>query len=121
MPDERTEFGYPRTNCACKVCKNNCRHMPGFLIPSDLERMIPHGVNPMQWAEDSLLASPGAIVVRNRELVRVPLWFLLPKRMVPAFTFSRSNARSMSCHRSAVPSSTAIRNEATYPSKVLSK
>jgi len=36
--------------------------MPGFLIPADLTRLIPAGVDPLQWAEVNLLASPGALV-----------------------------------------------------------
>lgn len=36
--------------------------MPGFLIPNDLGRMIPPDTNPFAWAEQNLLASPGALV-----------------------------------------------------------
>ena len=38
--------------------------MPGFLIPADLDRMIPAGVDPLAWAENNLLASPGALVAK---------------------------------------------------------
>lgn len=70
----RQEFGYERTSCACTVCVTNCRFMPGFLIPSDLERMIPAGVDPFQWAAANLLASPGALVADSRtgNLFRIP-------------------------------------------------
>jgi Fe-S-cluster containining protein len=40
--------------------------MPGCLIPSDLTRMIPVGVDPFQWAEKKLLASPGALVMNSK-------------------------------------------------------
>jgi hypothetical protein len=36
--------------------------MPGYLIPSDLARMIPAGADPLEWASKNLLASPGATV-----------------------------------------------------------
>lgn len=61
----RTEFGMERTDCACEVCINNCRHMPGFLIPSDLERIIPPYVDSFKWAESNLLASPGALLMNS--------------------------------------------------------
>lgn len=68
---ERTEFGFPRTKCACNVCRKNCRFMPGFLIPSDLERMVPEG-DPFAWAVENLLASPGALVLKGYETFRIP-------------------------------------------------
>src|SRR6266446_1724770 len=68
----RTEFGLERTTCACEVCKTNCRFMPGYLIPSDLDRMIPIGVDPLTWAEMNLLASPGALVMKNLQFFRIP-------------------------------------------------
>lgn len=58
----RTEFGAERSECACGKCVNNCRVMPGFLIPADLDRMIPAGADPFAWAGANLLASPGAMV-----------------------------------------------------------
>jgi hypothetical protein len=46
--------------------------MPGFLIPADLGRMIPLGVDPLTWAESNLLASPGALVARGTRVFRIP-------------------------------------------------
>jgi hypothetical protein len=71
---ERIEFGFTRTDCSCRTCRRNCMFMPGFLIPGDLERMIPVGADPLQWSETNLLASPGAVVrVREtKELARIP-------------------------------------------------
>jgi hypothetical protein len=68
----RTEFGFERTSCECRVCRRNCMYMPGFLIPADLERMIPVGSDPLKWAEDNLLASPGALVMKNGNTFRIP-------------------------------------------------
>jgi hypothetical protein len=68
----RTEFGLERTVCGCEVCKTNCRNMPGFLIPTDLARMIPAGIDPLTWAETNLLASPGALVMKGAQLFRIP-------------------------------------------------
>jgi hypothetical protein len=67
----RMEFGVQRSRCACRDCQLNCRHMPGFLIPADLERMVPAGTDPFAWAESNLLASPGAIVLKGSEMFRV--------------------------------------------------
>lgn len=68
----RTEFGFPRTSCDCEPCKKNCHFMPGFLIPSDLDRMIPKHVDPLKWSEYNLLASPGALVSKDGLLFRIP-------------------------------------------------
>lgn len=74
----RTEFGYERTSCACKNCTTNCRFMPGFLIPSDLERLVPKEFIEQEnifaicdWAESNLLASPGATAIRAGEIIRI--------------------------------------------------
>lgn len=68
----RTEFGVPRSVCQCEVCLDNCRHMPGYLVPSDLERMIPANADPYRWAETNLLASHGAIAMKDGEMFRIP-------------------------------------------------
>lgn len=69
----RTEFGVERgEGCSCRTCRRNCMFIPGFLIPSDLERMIPEGEDPFKWAELNLQASPGAIVMKNGETFRIP-------------------------------------------------
>lgn len=47
-----------RTTCACRTCALNCEHMPGALIPEDLERI--RGIVPD--LDEKLLASPGALV-----------------------------------------------------------
>jgi len=69
---ERTEFGATRSVCGCAACQTNCRHMPGYLIPADLDRMIPPDRDAFAWAEKNLLASPGALVLQNGELFRIP-------------------------------------------------
>lgn len=58
----RIELGFARTTCDCKKCSVFCEHMPGFLIPSDLERLIPDGEDPLVWAEEHLRASFGSLV-----------------------------------------------------------
>jgi hypothetical protein len=52
----RTEFGLQRTACGCERCSLFCRHMPGYLVPSDLERLIPPGEDPFAWAKIHLRA-----------------------------------------------------------------
>lgn len=81
MPD-RTEFGLRRSVCACSNCVLNCRFIPGFLIPSDLEgiaRATGGGNGDLTgWAMEHLLASPGAVVERHGVLFRIPT--LVPNR-----------------------------------------
>jgi hypothetical protein len=69
----RQEFGHDRSVCDCTVCVTNCQHMPGYLIPSDLERMMPSGQpdQVMKWAEKNLLASPGALAIYNGRPIRI--------------------------------------------------
>ena len=70
---ERSEFGATRTSCGCERCRINCRHMPGFLIPADLDRLVPlTAADPLKFAEQALLASPGALVMKDGELFRIP-------------------------------------------------
>jgi len=40
-------------------------------VPSDLGRMIPEGVDPFAWAETQLLASPGAVAMRDGKKFRI--------------------------------------------------
>lgn len=66
----RIEFGVERTSCGCEKCKAPCRVIPGYLLPSDLERLM--GDDPYQWAETHLRASPGALVSKDGESFRIP-------------------------------------------------
>src|SRR5665213_2208655 len=79
----RTEFGVFRTNCSCRTCLLNYQVMPGFLIPSDLDRIIPQGADPFLWAETNLLASPGATALKDGEIIQIPT-------LVPAIKEDRS-------------------------------
>jgi hypothetical protein len=45
--------------------------MPGFLIPADLDRLIPQGADPFTWAYRNLLASPGALVMKDGRTFRI--------------------------------------------------
>ncbi len=40
MSDRRTELGFERTVCDCGACKINCKFIPGFLLPSDIPRIV---------------------------------------------------------------------------------
>jgi Fe-S-cluster containining protein len=68
----RIEFGHQRTFCDCENCQLNCRTMPGYLIPADLRRMLPEEGEVFAWAEQNLLASPGALVEKNGNRFRIP-------------------------------------------------
>lgn len=77
----RTEFGSARTACSCANCSINCRFIPGYLIPADLERIAAHvgAENVMAFAAENLLASPGAIVgTTDGQRHRIPT--LVPAR-----------------------------------------
>jgi hypothetical protein len=55
----RSEFGFFRTVCACAGCVLNCRHLPGYLIPADLERIrreVAANEDLMDWGPE---APPG--------------------------------------------------------------
>jgi Fe-S-cluster containining protein len=73
MSDRRTELGFERTVCDCRACKINCEFIPGFLLPSDIRRIALHlgYSNPVEFALDNLLASPGAIVVDHGQIRRI--------------------------------------------------
>lgn len=80
MSKTRTEFGFERNECACAECLAYCVHMPGNLIPADLEVISSHlGYSDLvQFAVENLLASPGAIVSDGKKLIRIPT--LVPRR-----------------------------------------
>lgn len=77
----RTEFGFARSVCACPACVRFCRHMPGYLIPADLDRIRLHvgsSAEWLTWAAAHLRASPGALVMRASRVFRIPT--LVPAR-----------------------------------------
>jgi hypothetical protein len=95
----RLEFGFERTVCACEQCTNYCRHVPGYLVPSDLERLCDYcgcaGAFD-SWANQHLLASPGALVMRKGAIGRIPT--LVPARRDNAACIFLSADSSCSIH-----------------------
>lgn len=81
----REEFGFRRMVCACRKCSLWCEYVPGALVPSDLDRLIPSGDDPFDWAKDHLLASPGfrRMDAYGRIVVQIPT--LVPKRQENGF------------------------------------
>lgn len=78
---ERAEFGFTRTKCACPDCTINCQHIPGYLVPADVERIARHlgYTNVGEFAFDNLLASVGATVMNAEGRVfQIPT--LVPQR-----------------------------------------
>jgi Fe-S-cluster containining protein len=67
MSDPRITFGFARTECACEECALNCRIIPGYLIPTDLEAMARHlgYENVLTFALENLLASPTLVPARQ--------------------------------------------------------
>jgi Fe-S-cluster containining protein len=80
MSQIRTEFGFERTACACSECAINCRFIPGYLIPADLDRIAGHlgSENLIEFALENLLASPGATVLDRGQVRQIPT--LVPAR-----------------------------------------
>ena len=80
MTPTRTEFGFTRTECACDQCVACCENLPSYLVPSDIEVIAGYlGYDdPIQFAMENLLASPGAIVSVGEKLARIPT--LVPQR-----------------------------------------
>jgi Fe-S-cluster containining protein len=80
MADERTEFGFKRIVCDCSACSRFCLAMPGYLVPSDIQRIAERLNEPdiVRFAFDNLLASPGAIVLANGAYKTIPT--LVPAR-----------------------------------------
>lgn len=66
MSDARPPF--PRTVCACPEDKACCTR-PAHLIPSDIKRLEKQVVGPI---DRYLRASPGAVVLKNGNIERVP-------------------------------------------------
>jgi hypothetical protein len=98
----RVEFGFERTVCACVQCTNYCRHVPGYLVPSDLERLGDYcgGSGVFDgWATQHLLASPGALVIRKGALGRIPT--LVPARRADRACVFLSADNSCSIHKIA--------------------
>jgi hypothetical protein len=80
MSDRRIELGFERTECACPDCKRYCEFMPGMVIPSDLECLTEYlgYSNPVEFALENLLSSPGATVINGGQIRQVPS--LVPAR-----------------------------------------
>jgi len=78
----RAEFGFKRTQCACGECTNNCRIIPGYLVPDDIERISRYlgYTNLVRFAFENLAASPGATVMSGEDgrIFRIPT--LVPQR-----------------------------------------
>ena len=61
----RVEFGFERSECACHECTANCKYIPGYLVPADVERISRFlgYSNIITFALENLAASPGATVM----------------------------------------------------------
>lgn len=71
-----------RTTCDCKLCQVACTLLPGYLVPSDLEK-LPQG-NLLEWAKEHLRASPGfkvASTEKRFEGITIRVGTLVPARV----------------------------------------
>lgn len=80
MLSERSNIGLSRTECVCNECVRNCYFIPGYLVPSDIHRISDHlnERDMVRFAFENLLASPGATVIANGEILQIPT--LVPAR-----------------------------------------
>lgn len=76
----RTEFDYQRTSCSCELCSFWCKIMPGFLVPTDLQRLCPPGDDLMTWAREHLRASQGYRVVKPMKGTILQIPSLVPAK-----------------------------------------
>lgn len=65
---------WSRRACSCNNCVAACQEMPGYLLPEDLPRIVPMrpGGFDLEWCEQHLRASQGALVSCQGQLVRIP-------------------------------------------------
>jgi Fe-S-cluster containining protein len=79
--ETRAEFGFKRSICACHECTANCKFIPGYLVPADIERIsrsLDYS-NIVTFALENLAASPGATVMNAEGRVfQIPT--LVPRR-----------------------------------------
>jgi hypothetical protein len=54
--------------------------MPGFLVPSDLQRLCPPGVDLLAWAKENLRASQGFVIVNPKTGAKVQIPSLVPAK-----------------------------------------
>ena len=80
LPVIRQEAGFKRTTCGCELCSCYCKVMPGSLLPSDLERLIPKDQDPMTWARTHLRASNGSVMVNSLTGESVSIPSLVPAK-----------------------------------------
>ena len=82
LQHDKQEFGFERTVCACRMCRLWCEHQPGYLVPSDLTRLIPPDVDPFVWAEEHLRASRGYVALSTASGTAVSIPSLVPAKGV---------------------------------------
>lgn len=80
LPIACTEFGFERTTCECELCSFWCKIMPGFLVPSDLQRLCPPGADLMTWARVHLRASQGFRLVNPMTGAMLQIPSLVPAK-----------------------------------------
>jgi Fe-S-cluster containining protein len=91
MMNKRTEYGFERTYGTSDEDILNCKHMPSFLVPADLDRMSAAAgfMNCFEFGMQFLLASPGALVVYKGSQMRI-------RTLVPARNLGTGYCRWLS-------------------------
>ena len=91
------------TTCNCEACSVFCRHIPGNLIPEDLEvmqaRLGMEAPEFEKWCETKLLASPGAIAAKDGQQFRIPT--IVPDRKADGSCIFLNDDGSCGIHKMA--------------------
>jgi hypothetical protein len=74
----QTQYGFARTVCACNSCRKFCGHLSGMVSPADLARWREAYTAHERWFLASLAASPGALVLQQGQVRRIPT--IVPRR-----------------------------------------
>ena len=99
----RQALSFVATKCACSNCAVNCKFIPGYLIPEDLQHLW-NRVEPElpyeEFAKKYLLASPGALVgTADGQVGRIPM--IVPARKPEGGCVFLTEDNKCSIHESA--------------------
>lgn len=93
---------FKRTECSCKICRENCKIIPGYLIWNDFAAIYQH-MNPSvsftEFIKLYFLASDGAIVMKEGNVFRIGT--IVPRRNDKGFCVFFSNSERCLIHKVA--------------------
>ncbi len=81
---------FQRTTCACVECVGCCKRQPGYLIPSDIEKIRAAINRPL---EEVLVDSPGSLVMNTDKGIITRIRTIVPKMQKGRCVFLDKNDR----------------------------